>query len=288
MILVTGATGQLGTATIDFLLEKIPADEITALVRDLQKAQNLIAKGVNIKIGDYGDYDSLVEAFKGIDKLLLISSGDIIKMEAHHRNAINAAVQSEVGHIIYTGSNIKETENSPISIVINSHLNTIAYLKESGLTYTILKNNLYANIVPGFLGSTVLDSGVSFPSADGKAAFITRENIAEAAAKILSETGHDFNVYKMAGDNSYSFEQIANMLSEISGKEVTYLNTEKEEFVEKLTKQGYPEEAIAGMTSFGEAIKQGSFDAPSNDFEKLLGRKATTLKTYLESVYSKE
>jgi NAD(P)H dehydrogenase (quinone) len=287
MILVTGATGFYGKSTIDFLLQKgINPSDIVALVRDEAKAQDLSAKGIALKIGNYDDYGSLVEAFKGIDKLLLISGSDIMNRSAQHENAVKAAKEAGVKYILYTSFERKnETENSPINFVSNSHISTEKLIKASGMVYTIFRNNLYLDILPMFFGEQVLETGVFLPTGDTKAAFATRQDMAEATANVLISNGHENKEYFISNTENVSVGEITNSLSEIVGKELNYINPTSELYVETLTKVGVPSEYIGMFAGFSEAIKQGEFTVTKTDLETLLGRKPTTAKEFLQQVY---
>lgn len=116
MILVTGSTGHLGKAVIAFLLKKVHSNQIAALARDPKKAEDLTAKGIDVKQGDYSDYDSLVKAFEGIEKLLLVSSSALAGVAEQHANAINAATKAGVKHIIYT-SIVSRSENPHFKLI---------------------------------------------------------------------------------------------------------------------------------------------------------------------------
>ena len=137
-ILVTGATGQLGSAAVNELLQKVNATDISVLVRTPEKAEDLEAKGVNVIKGDYNDYASLVAAFKGVEKLYFVSSSDVMNRFAQHQNVVKAAVEAGVGHIVYTSAQRKsEDGTSPIALVADAHWQTDNLIKQSGLTYTI-------------------------------------------------------------------------------------------------------------------------------------------------------
>lgn len=163
MILVTGATGHLGNAAIQSLLKKgIPAHEITALVRDENKAVNLKNQGVQIRIGNYNDFNSLKEALKGIDKLLLISSNEVADSLVQQKNVINAAKENGVQHIVYTGMEIKNYETTAIPFVSQVHKDTTDYLKETGIVYTVMNNTLYADSIGKFCGEHFWKAVFSF------------------------------------------------------------------------------------------------------------------------------
>ena len=289
MILVTGATGHLGKATINFLLKKLPANQISALVRSEAKAAEFKEKGITVHIGDYADYDSMVKAFAGTDKLFLISSSDLEgDRSVQHINAIKAAKAAGVQHIVYTGIDLKDPGHTALAEVEDAHTKTADYLKTTGLRYTMLDNNLYADVLPQFLGEKVLETGVFFPAGTGKVPFATRMDMAEASANLLASDAYQENVYPFASDEVYSFDDVAKILSELSGKEVPYLNPTKETFITTMTKHGVPEAAAGFMAAFGEAIANDELDTKRTVLPSLLGRKPTSLKDYLKSVYFPE
>ncbi len=286
MILVTGSTGQLGKTTIEFLLRKMPAKNIAALARDEFKASGLIAKGVDVRVGDYEDPASLISAFKGIDKLFFVSGSDVARRQEQHKNIVNAAKEAGVKHIVYTSFARKnETESNPLGIVAAAHIETDKLIKESGIPYTIMLNGLYADVLPMFFGNKVLDSGIFLPAGEGKAAYITRNDIAEAAANILAGDGHEKKEYVIANTENYSMHDAAEILSDISGKYVSYLNPTVEAYTDTLSKAGVQREYIDMFTSFSEAISQGEFETPVTDMKKLLGRTPASLKDFFTSAY---
>jgi len=288
MILVTGATGHLGNAAIQSLLKKgVPAHEITALVRDENKAVNLKDQGIQIKIGNYNDYNSLKEALQGVDKLLLISSNEVADSLIQQKSVINAAKENGVGHIVYTGMEIKNYETTAIPFVSQVHKDTTDYLKETGIVYTILNNTLYADSIGKFSGETFLESGIFFPAGDGKLPWVPRAEMGEAAAVVLTTSGHEHKTYAITADTAYSFEEIAGMLSAITGKEVKYLKPDLNTFSDGLVKAGVPKEIVSFLGGFGTAIKNGEFDTHCSDLENLLGRKPMELKEFLKITYGK-
>ena len=290
MILVTGATGHFGTATIDFLLKKgVPASNIAGLVRDEAKAKSLQEKGIIIKKGDYDNYDSLLTAFTGIDKLLLVSGNDIPNRSRQQANAVKAAKQAGVKHIIYTSFERKnESETSPIAFVAQSHLNTEKLIKESGIPFTILRNNLYMDYIPLYIGDKATDTGIFWPAGEGKLAAVTRSDMAEAAANILTSDGHANKEYAISHTENVDFTQVAKQLSAIAGKNVTYTSPDIAAYKDVVTKAGVPAVYVDVFAGFAEAIKQGEFETSKSDMEKLLGRKPTTLEEYLPTVYAPE
>ncbi len=288
MILITGATGNYGKSTIDFLLKKgVSSTNIVALVRDEEKAADLKNKDIEIRIGDYDNYEQLVNAFKEIDKLLLISGSDIVNRDQQHHNVIEAAKEAGVKHIVYTSFVRKnETETSPIAFVAASHIATENWIKNSGMHYTILRNNLYMDLLPWFFGEKVMETGVFLPAGDTIAAFALRDDMAEATANVMMTEGHENKVYNFSNTENVSVGEMATSLSEIAGKEVTYTSPSTEVYIETLTNANVPADYVGMFAGFSTAIKQGEFTVENSDLENLLGRKPTSAKQFLSMVYA--
>ncbi len=289
MILVTGATGQFGKSAIDFLLKNgISSSNIVAFVRDEEKANELKNQGVVLRIGDYDNYTSLVNAFKGVEKLLFVSGSDIIKLSTQHQNVVSAAKEAGVKHVVYTSFLGKdETETSPLWIVIESHLKTEAWLRESGLDYTILKNTLYMDFVPAFLGENVLKAGIIYlPADNGKVGAVLRSEMAEATTNILTSANHEGKTYNFTSHEAFSYHEVAQHLSEITGKQINYISPTADEYGQTLSGYGVPTDLIGLFTGFAVAQASGELEIVGSDLEQLLGRKPTSVKTFLSQVYS--
>jgi len=288
-ILVTGATGHLGSALIDSLLQKTNAANVTILVRDAKKTAALKSKGVNVAIGDYADYQSLIAAFQGIDKIYLVSGNDIANRGQQHVNIINAAKEARVKHIVYSSfQRNNESANSPIAFIANSHLSTEHALKSSGLVYTLLQHTLYADIIPVFAGEQLLQSKTIYlPAGAGKTAFAVRTDLAEAGANVLvDQTGKYNNLsIELTGPESVSWEQIANIISTATGENIVYVSPSVDDFTTALTNAKVPAEYIGMFAGFSQAIAEGEFERVNNELEKLLGRRPLTVASYLKSVY---
>lgn len=288
-ILVTGATGNFGKTTIDFLLKKgIAEANISALVRDETKAEDLKAKGITIKVGDYDNYDSLLTAFQGVDKLLLVSATDIENRSKQQLNAVKAAKEAGVKHILYTSFERKnESETSPIAFLAKSHIETDNAIKTSGMTYSIFRNNLYLEVLPMFFGEQVLETGIFFPAGDTSAAYVSRKDLAEAVANVLVSENNESKEYAMNNVENYSMKNSADILSEITKNTVNYTSPSLEVYSDVLTKAGVPGEYVGMFVGFGAAIEQGEFYSNSTNLENLLDRKPISLQDFLEQVYTK-
>jgi len=246
----------------------------------------LQAQGVSGMQGDYNDYASLVAAFQGVDKLFLVSSNDIPNRVGQHTNAINAAKEAGVQHVVYTSFQRKtEDGSSPIAGIAEAHLATEKLLKASGLAYTILKNALYLDVLPMFMGPALETGTIYLPAGEGKMSCASRADMGAAGAAVLTSPGHENQSYEISNDTSYSFHDIAKILSDLTEKTIQYVSPTAEEFGTALAAAGVPAEAIEMTAGFCVAMAQGEFDFPGTDLEKLLGRKPETAAQFLKAAY---
>lgn len=289
-ILVTGATGQLGKEVVEHLLSRTNTSNLAVLVREASKTEGLKTKGIDVRVGSYDDYNSLIKAFNGIDKLYFVSGNDITNRTQQHENVVKAAKEAGIKHVVYTSFMRKnETETSPIAMVAMAHIKTEKWLKESGMKYTILKHNIYMDMLPMFIGETILETGILYlPAGYEKVAFTLRSEMAEVASIILTTESHENKIYDITNDKAVSFSDIALIISEISGKTINYVSPTQEEYIKTLTDAAVPMEYIGMFAGFAEAFKQSEFNQTGNDIEILTGRKPTSVNIFLKKVYSKK
>ncbi len=286
-ILVTGATGHLGSATIKFLLNKVQASEIAALARSEEKAEAIKEKGVDVRIGNYDDYSSLVKAFQGVDKLLLISASEMGNRAKQHINAIKAAKEVGVKYIVYTSIiRQKDDPNSALWFLASEHVETEEYLMNSGIPYTIFKNGFYTDMITDFIGQNVLETQTVFlPAGDGKVNFALRKEIAEALANVLTTDGHENKSYDIGGEETVSFGEIAEFLTEISEKKINYISPDVETYKQEMAKHNVPEMYINLFAAFAVAFSENTMDVKTKDFTTLLGRNTTDVKSFLAETF---
>ena len=283
MIAITGATGQLGHYVIESLMKTVPASQIVAIVRNPAKAQALTAQGITVRQADYGDEAALTSALQGVEKLLLISSSEVGQRAPQHRNVINAAKAAGVKFIAYTS--LLHADTSPLGLA-DEHIETEKMLADSGIVYTLLRNGWYTE---NDLASApaALEHGVFIGAAgDGKIASATRAEYAAAAARVISEAGHEGKVYELAGDSAWTLTQLAAELTKQSGKSVTYQNLSEADFAAALKSVGLPD-GLADMLADSDvgASKGGLFDN-SKTLSKLIGRPTTTLAESVSHLFN--
>ena len=287
MILITGATGQLGGGVVSHLLKKgINPSDVSVFVRDAAKADGLKAQGISVKPGDYNDLASMVQAFQGIEKVLLVSSNDRGAVEnrtEHHKNVIRAAKRAGVQHLVYT-SFIRKSghENSAIADFQNAHLMSEQYLAASGMSYTILQNGIYAEMILAFVGDKLRETGtLLFPAGDGSANWTLREELAEATAHVLTTPGHENKTYTLVQQESVDFKTIAQEISKVLNREVSYHSPDLREFNALLTNAGVPEVLIEMLSQWGAAIAENTLKASDETLASFLGRKPTTVSQFI-------
>lgn len=284
MILITGATGHLGSATIEHLLKNTAAKHIIAFARDENKAKSLKEKGIEVRIGSFDDPASLDKVMQDVEKVLLISTIDHHRLQ-QHKNVVDAAKKAGVRHILYTSVSIKDVNTSAVKMIMESHFQTEDCIKESGLKYTFLRNSLYMDMIPVYVGDKVFEKGINLPAGNGKVAYALRREMGEAAANILLQNGHENKIYEITGSELYSYEDIAKALSELSGKHIAYTDMEAAKLAEQLQQADVPEAVRFIINGFATDTKNHQFENISKDLENLLGRRPVALTEGLKELY---
>lgn len=274
MIVVTGASGQLGRLVIHSLLGKLPAAQIVAAVRQPERAADLAALGVQVRRADYTQPATLDAAFSGAEKVLLISSSEVGQRTAQHRNVIDAARRAGVALLAYTS--LLHAARSPLGLAAE-HQATERLLKESGLPVVLLRNGWYTE---NYLASIppALQHGAFIGSAgDGRIASAARADYAEAAAAVLTLADQAGKVYELAGDESYTLAEFAAELSRQAGKTIPYVNLPEAEYKAALVGAGLPE-PLAGLLADSDAgAAQGALFDEQRQLSRLIGRPTATL-----------
>ena len=277
--LVTGASGQLGGRVVELLLEA-GVGPLIATTRSVDKLIVFANRGVDVRTADFNDPSGLGEAFSGAKRLLIISTDDLEpgKRLAAHRGAIEAAVAADIEHIVYT-SLTNPAEDSPIPFS-GDHRDTEAMLAESGVSYTILRNNLYTDMML-MSAPQAIGMGQLFAAAgDGAAGYVTREDCAQAAAAaLMKET--ETNTYDITGPELVSQGALAQILSEVSGSEIPYIPISVEDLRAAMMGNGLPKMMADVFSSFDVAIAKGFFAVKTSAVEDLTGQAPTSVRSFL-------
>lgn len=280
-LLVTGASGQLGRRVVELLLEA-QAGTIIAATRTPEKLEAFSQRGVIVRHADFNEPDSLAEAFTGVDRLLLISTdvlGEAGLRLKQHRTAVKAAEEAGVSHVVYT-SLINPGPESAV-LFAPDHYGTETALAESKLNWTVLRNNLYADLLSASLGQAI-EMGQLFSAAgDGKIAYVTREDCARAAAAALASSFNGRQTLDITGPESLSQADLAKIATKISGKQVTYVPLELDVLIQNMVAAGLPRPVAETYASIDTAAAQGQFDTVSDAVEELTERKPISVEEFL-------
>lgn len=274
MILITGVTGKLGSKVFEQLQGS--GEDLRLLVRDRTRAPKV--SGIEIVEGDYSDISALKRAFSGVDKAFIVS-GHARPMERAmlHRHVFQAAHESAVSYIVYTSFQ-GAAEDADFSMARDHHQSEI-YLKESGLHYTALRNSFYAETAH----EHVNENGVFLsPTGDGRVAWVTRDDIADVAVSLLQNPPEENEVLDVSGPAAPKLSELAEILSDVSGLDISYADESFEDGLAWRTKaaEGYGlvdwdlEAWWTGVVAMGT----GEAGVVSDTVERLTGHKATSLR----------
>lgn len=280
-ILVTGATGKLGSKVVESLLKSIPASELAVSVRNPEKAEGLRARGVEVRQGDFDHPETLDNAFKGINRLLIISAdGDNETRIRQHTNAVEAAERAGVKFIAYTSlADATESKN----LMAPPHVAAEAAIIKTGIPYSFLRNNWYLENEIGSIQGAVAGAPWVTSAEEGKVGWALQQDYADAAAAVLVGSGHENTVYELSGP-LLTLEELASTVGEVLDKEISVQQVSDEKYAEIMKGLGLPDFVIPIVVGIQESIRNGSLEVVSNDFEKVLGRPVTPIKEAVKQI----
>ena len=281
-LLVTGAAGQLG-ALVCRALSSAGRGNIVAASRSPEKLTDLRVKGIEVRRADFDDSASLEVAFEGIDRALIISTDALSvpgQRKRQHRTALEAAIRSGVKHVAYTS--MPNAEFSSAIPFAQDHQDMEAALRESGLGYSVLRNSWYQENLLAYLPN-ILRSGIWFTAAgDGRIAFVSRADAADAAAKVLA-FGHGSEVVEVAGPEALTVEEIAVIIREVLGLSIRVEHVSQDRLAVELARQGVLPEVIPMVLGTEANQRAGHFDVNRGALCNVLGRPAKTLADFFRT-----
>jgi NAD(P)H dehydrogenase (quinone) len=279
-VAVTGASGQLGRLVVDDLLSRVEPAEIVLTSRKPESLAAYAERGVTVRSADFDDPASLGEAFAGVDRLLLISTDVIGRRVEGHQAAIDAARGAGVRHIVYTS--IPGTIADNPAGVVPDHALTEFAIRESGLDWTFLRNNLYADMqVPTLQQAAAAGRWVTNAGA-GATAYVTRADCASVAAAVLASDGHVGRAYDVTGPEAHDALSLAALASELGHKQVEVVSVDDEAYAAGLVEHaGLPEAFAQLLASFGASARLGFLDTVTSAVADLTGRAPESLADLL-------
>jgi len=280
-ILVTGATGKLGTKVVNTLLKTVPANQLAISVRNPEKAEDFRAKGVDVRQGDFDRPETLDAAFAGIDRILIISAdGDNDTRIRQHTNAVEAAARAKVGFIAYT-SIAKASESK--NLMAPPHQATEKAILKTGIPYAFLRNNWYLENEISSIQGVLAGAPWVTSAGSGKVGWALQQDYADAAATVLTGNGHENKTYELSG-KPLTQEQLVSALSSVLDKEVPVQQVDDAAYADIMKNVGVPDFVIPILVGIQQGIREGTLDVESTDFEKLLGRPLTPIHEALSQL----
>lgn len=270
-IVVTGATGHLGRHVIAGLREQLPAGRIVAAVRSPKKAADL---GVEVREADYDKPETLDAAFEGASKVLLISGDAVGRRVPQHQAVIDAAKKAGVAHLLYTSA--PHADDTSL-VLAPEHKATEEIIRASGVPFTLLRNNWYTENYAQSLAAARETGELATSAGAGRVASATRADFAEAAAVVLTADGHEGQVYELAGDQPWTFQELADALGEVLGRDVQVRQLSTDEHVALLEGVGLDAGTAGFVAALDRNIRDGELADTDGTLSRLIGRPTTPL-----------
>jgi len=295
-IIVTGASGQFGSAAARMLLERVPAEDLVFLSRTTDKLAEFAEAGAHVRRADFDDPASLLPAMEGGERMLLISTVRVGSRVEQHTAAIEAAKARGVKHVVYTSLLGVRTPGNP-SVEGFDHIATERMIEASGLAYTHLRDSLYAEAVATAMAIPALLAGHKPENAGrGRAPIVSRDDCVATAVGVLTQDGHANKAYDVTGPEMWTLPDAMALVSEMSGKPIEVELVDDESMFAYFDSLGVPRKASdvvpdgpipwasEGMVTFGQSIREGFMDIESDDVERITGRKPRTLRSVCEQL----
>jgi NAD(P)H dehydrogenase (quinone) len=277
---ITGAAGQMGGALVRYTLGRVPASSLVAVTRSPEKLDQFAKQGVEVRAGDFSQPAGLEAAFRGIERLMIIPTGDLQPgvRRKQQADAIQAAVAAGVGHITYIST--VSARPDPNNELFDSHFATEQALIRCGAQWTILRMSIYMDTLLD-PAKRAIASGSYAAVPGAPAAYILRDDIAAAAAGILATAGHEGVTYHATGPESVTQEQIAVAISQAAGREIAFSPMSEGQQRAGLEAAGLPPFIVNPILGFQAALRAGAFDLVTGDVARLAGRPASSAAEFL-------
>ncbi|HEX6340438.1 SDR family oxidoreductase [Umezawaea sp.] len=273
---ITGATGRLGGR----VARRLAAGGVrqTLLVRDPARAPDLA--GAAVATAGFGDGDAVRRALRGIDRVLMVSAAETPDRVEAHRSFVDAATEAGVRHLVYV-SFLGAAPDATFTLA-RDHWATEEHIRASGLDFTFLRDNLYADFTPDLVGA---DGAIRGPAGDGRVAVVAQDDIADAATAVLTAApAHAGATYDLTGPRSLTLAEVAAVLSRAWGRSITYQPETVAEAYRSRASSDVPDWQVDAWVSTYTAIAAGELEAVGDAVEVLTGRPATPLEAVVSSI----
>jgi uncharacterized protein YbjT (DUF2867 family) len=282
MLIVTGATGRLGSEIVRELLARVPAQQVGVSVREPDRAAGLAAQGVRVRRGDFADPASLDAAFEGASRVLVVSVDQLGEAAvAQHRAALDAAGRAGAERVLYTSH--QAASPSSLFAPARDHAATEAHLAAGDVPFTALRDGFHAATVPHLVGRA-LETGELVAPADGPVSWTTHADLAEAAAVLLTDPDRPAaETPVLTAAEAVDLAGVAAVLSELAGRPVRRVVLDDEDYVAWSVGNGVPEGAARMFLTLFRAARDGEFAVTDPTLATLLGREPQGVRSVLEA-----
>jgi NAD(P)H dehydrogenase (quinone) len=273
---VTGASGHLGRKVADLILDRLDPADVVLLTRTPEALGAYAERGAVVRHADFDEPAGLVEAFAGVERALLISAVDLERRAGQHRAAIEAAEAAGIRHMLYTS--VPEPDDANPAVVTPSHRATEQALRDSGLAWTFLRNNLYAEYQAPVVEQAMASGQLVTSAGEGRVAYVSRDDCAAAAAAVLVQDGHEQQAYDITGPDAIGPHDLAELATELGGQPVEVVSVDDEALIGGMVAAGLPEPRARALASFAVATRLGFLGKVSSAVAELSGRPPRSLR----------
>lgn len=292
MYVVTGVGGYIGAAVAENLLKDgVPPEQIRVTSRSEATLAKWRARGVQVCQADYGDKLALLAAFRGAGHLFMVSAMEAgPSRQRQHTNAVEAAREAGVRHIVYT-SFLNAEKPEVNSLELADHKLTEGLIQRSGMAWNFMRNNQYADAMAENQAAIAIGTGKAIGNTGaGRVGFVSRDDVAAVAAKLLQGRGEANTAYEVTGPEALDFPAVSQLIRELSGARIEDIDLSDEAMYAMWDSLGVPREATGdfskspvpwcsdGMVSFGRMIREGRLDVVTDVVERFTGRKPRALR----------
>ncbi|TGK03428.1 SDR family oxidoreductase [Leptospira selangorensis] len=277
-VLVTGASGHLGKIILEELLKR-GHNKIIATTRKPESLQDFATRGVTVRKASFDDPASLVAAFQGADRVLIISTDNIGNRIEEHKNAVDAAVNIGAKRILYTS--LTKADEVPVTFAFE-HEGTEEKIKQSGLAYTILRNNMYSDYLIPKLQHAIASGSLYGSGGVGACAYVSRTDCAKAAAAALLSPEAGNKILEIGGPKAWTYAELAKFTSELVNKPISYVDLPAEELSKALVGAGVPKPMADALASFDVSIREGYLKEVNSSAKDLIGESLQDVSALLK------
>jgi NAD(P)H dehydrogenase (quinone) len=276
---VSGASGKLGRAVAEHLVATLEPGQVVLITREPANLAELAERGADVRHGDYNKPETLAAAYAGVDRLLLIPTAELFKRVPGQLAAVAAAAAAGVQHIVY--ASVQNPSDDNPAIVVPDHRQTEDGIRASGLTWTMLRNGIYADLHLGSVAPAAASGRIVSNSGAGRNGYVTRADCAAVAAAVLTGDGHENKIYDVTGPEALDPHDVAAAYSAVAGKPIEALVVDDETWIRMMIDEGMPEATAQAYVTLGASQRAGYAGVVTGTVQRLTGRPPTSFREFL-------